>query len=110
MWICCFALSTLLTVCADRITGRSFATRSEVIARNGMAATSQPLATGVALENGDELLAKVVVSSVDPNLTFLKFMDERELPADFAEVPHLDFAAFRARGEKFALSKRMIFE
>ena len=34
----------------DRITGRAFATRSEVIARNGMAATSQPLATQVALD------------------------------------------------------------
>ena len=28
----------------DRITGESFATRSEVIATNGMAATSHPLA------------------------------------------------------------------
>ena len=37
------------------------------------------------LENGDEIAANVVVSSVDPNLTFLKFMDERELPADFVE-------------------------
>ena len=34
----------------DRITGRSFASRSEVIARHGMAATSQPLATQVALD------------------------------------------------------------
>ncbi len=34
----------------DRITGRAFATRSEVIARSGMAATSQPLATQVAIE------------------------------------------------------------
>ena len=34
----------------DRITGRSFATRSEVIAKNAMAATSQPLATQVALD------------------------------------------------------------
>ena len=34
----------------DRITGKPFATRSEVIARSGMAATSQPLATQVALE------------------------------------------------------------
>ncbi|GAB4364356.1 MAG: gamma-glutamyltransferase [Calditrichia bacterium] len=34
----------------DRITGRPFATRSEVIARHGMAATSQPLATQVALD------------------------------------------------------------
>ena len=34
----------------DRITGRAFATRSEVIARHGMAATSQPLATQIALD------------------------------------------------------------
>jgi gamma-glutamyltranspeptidase/glutathione hydrolase len=35
---------------ADRITGFEFATRSEVLAANGMAATSQPLATQVALD------------------------------------------------------------
>ena len=34
----------------DRITGQSFASRSEVIAPHGMAATSQPLATQVALD------------------------------------------------------------
>lgn len=34
----------------DRITGRACATRSEVIARQGMAATSQPLTTQVALD------------------------------------------------------------
>lgn len=34
----------------DRITGKPFASRSEVIAQNGMAATSQPLATQVALD------------------------------------------------------------
>ncbi|MFT5476303.1 MAG: gamma-glutamyltranspeptidase/glutathione hydrolase [Planctomycetota bacterium] len=34
----------------DRVTGRPFATRSEVIAKHGMAATSQPLATQVALD------------------------------------------------------------
>jgi gamma-glutamyltranspeptidase/glutathione hydrolase len=34
----------------DRITGHDFATRSEVIAVNGMACTSQPLATQVALD------------------------------------------------------------
>jgi gamma-glutamyltranspeptidase/glutathione hydrolase len=34
----------------DRITGRSFASRSEVIAPHGMAATSQPLATQIALD------------------------------------------------------------
>lgn len=34
----------------DRITGRMFATRSEVIAPHGMAATSQPLATQIAID------------------------------------------------------------
>ena len=41
-------------------------------------------ANGVVLTNGDELAADLVLSSVDPNLTFLKFMDaDRELPDDF---------------------------
>ncbi len=46
------ALASLTVVLAgfDRITGRSFASRSEVIARHGMAATSQPLATQIALD------------------------------------------------------------
>lgn len=34
----------------DRITGKTFATRSEVYATHGMAATSQPLATQVAID------------------------------------------------------------
>lgn len=34
----------------DRVTGKAFATRSEIIAQYGMAATSQPLATQVALD------------------------------------------------------------
>ena len=34
----------------DRITGKQFATRSRIIAQHGMAATSQPLATQVALD------------------------------------------------------------
>jgi gamma-glutamyltranspeptidase/glutathione hydrolase len=35
---------------ADRVTGHGFATRSEVIAPHGMAATSQPLATQIAID------------------------------------------------------------
>lgn len=45
-----FVLLASLCQAQFRYTGRSFATRSEVIARNGMAATSQPLATQVALD------------------------------------------------------------
>jgi len=46
-----FAVTIVTGVGAyDRVTGRSFASRSEVIAEHGMAATSQPLATQVALD------------------------------------------------------------
>jgi len=44
------ALLSELIFSQDRITGKNFATRSEVIAQHGMAATSQPLATQVALD------------------------------------------------------------
>src|SRR5215213_1636697 len=57
---------------------RTEAPVAKILTKNGRA-------TGVVLDNGDEIDAKVVVSSVDPNLTFLKFMAERDLPADFVE-------------------------
>lgn len=43
-------INTGIYMAQDRITGKNFATRSEVIAQHGMAATSQPLATQVALD------------------------------------------------------------
>jgi phytoene dehydrogenase-like protein len=51
---------------------------SRIVTRNGRA-------TAVVLDDGDEISADVVVSSVDPHLTFLKFIDPRELPADFVD-------------------------
>lgn len=39
-----------MTLADNRPVGKSFATRSEILARHGMAATSQPLATQVALD------------------------------------------------------------
>jgi phytoene dehydrogenase-like protein len=40
-------------------------------------------ATGVVLENGDEIEAKAVFSSADPNRTFLKFVGEDHLEDEF---------------------------
>jgi gamma-glutamyltranspeptidase/glutathione hydrolase len=43
-------LVSFLSFSQDRVSGKSFTTRSEVIAQNGMVATAQPLATQVALD------------------------------------------------------------
>ncbi len=52
---------------------------AKILTKNGRA-------TGVALENGDEFHADVVVSSVDPRLTFERWIGEKELPSDFIEA------------------------
>ena len=40
-------------------------------------------ATGVVLENGDEIRASAVVSGLDPNRTFLRLVGEEHLDGDF---------------------------
>ena len=55
---------------------------SKVTVRNGRA-------IGVTLESGEEITAPTVASNLDPKLTFLKLLDERDLPADFvAAIRH----------------------
>ncbi len=40
-------------------------------------------ATGVALEDGTELRARTVLSNADPKRTFLKLLDQTDVPEDF---------------------------
>ena len=40
---------------------------------------------GVVLTGGEEIQARVVASNLDPHQTFLRLIDERELPADFVD-------------------------
>jgi phytoene dehydrogenase-like protein len=47
--------------------------------------TSNGRATGVALADGTELSARVVVSAADPRRTFTQFVDPRELPHDLVD-------------------------
>jgi phytoene dehydrogenase-like protein len=57
---------------------RTKAPVDKIIIKNGRVA-------GVALQSGEEILANVVSSSVDPHLTFDKFIDAKELPSDFLD-------------------------
>jgi len=51
-------------------------------------------ARGVVLRNGDELRADLIVSGVDPHLTFLRMVGEDNLPGEFAS----DIKRFKMRG------------
>ena len=51
----------------------------QVIVKNGKA-------VGVALENGDEIYADVVASSLDPKATFLNLVEPAHLPQDLIET------------------------
>ena len=59
----------------------------KVIVKNGCA-------NGVALENGDEYKSDMVISGLDPKLSFLKLIDESDLPSDFLQ----SIKNFRIRG------------
>jgi phytoene dehydrogenase-like protein len=51
-------------------------------------------AQGVVLQNGDEIYGDVISSSVDPRLTFIKFIEESALPTEFLE----DVRRYKFRG------------
>jgi phytoene dehydrogenase-like protein len=66
---------------------RTQAAIAKIIVKDGKA-------KGVVLVNGDEFYADTVSSSVDPRLTFNKFIEAEHLPADFLE----DINRFKYRG------------
>ncbi len=66
---------------------RTEAPVQQVLIKNGKA-------TGVVLENGDELNAKVVVSNLDPNRTYLKMVGEDNLEEDILK----EIRRFKMRG------------
>ncbi|MCP4934997.1 MAG: NAD(P)/FAD-dependent oxidoreductase, partial [bacterium] len=66
---------------------RTEAPVAHIIVRNGRS-------VGVALENGEEIYAPVVASSLDPKRTFLKLLDEADLPSDFVTA----IRRFKIRG------------
>ena len=66
---------------------RTSAPVHQVIVQGGRAA-------GVALENGDELAAKVVLSAADPKRSFLQFVERKYFPDEF--MPQI--RNFRVRG------------
>ncbi len=66
---------------------RTNAPVTAVIVKNGRV-------TGVALESGEEIQARVVVSSLDPRRTFLQLVDEKELPEELVTAVR----RFRFRG------------
>ncbi|MBZ5527593.1 MAG: NAD(P)/FAD-dependent oxidoreductase [Acidobacteriia bacterium] len=66
---------------------RTNAPVAKIIVKNGRSC-------GVALQSGEEISAALVSSSVDPHLTFEKFLEPNELPGDFLE----DVRRYKFRG------------
>ncbi len=51
-------------------------------------------AKGVVLQNGDEIYADIISSSIDPRHTFIEFIDSQHLPEEFLE----DVRRYKFRG------------
>jgi phytoene dehydrogenase-like protein len=68
---------------------------AKILVRDGRAA-------GVVLENGDEIAAGLVVSSLDPRLTFRRLLEPDQLPGEFLE--DIDRYKFRGSSAKVNLA------
>src|SRR6202162_5279038 len=74
---------------------RTEAAIAQIIVKNGKA-------KGVVLANGDEIYADIISSSVDPRLTFTKFIEAGTLPAAF--LADVDRYKFRGSSGKVNLA------
>jgi phytoene dehydrogenase-like protein len=74
---------------------RSETAVAKILVRDGRA-------SGVVLENGDEIAAGLVVSSLDPRLTFRRLLEPDLLPGDFLE--DVDRYKFRGSSAKVNLA------
>jgi phytoene dehydrogenase-like protein len=72
---------------------RTLAAIAKIIVKDGKA-------RGVLLSNGDEIYAETISSSVDPRLTFNRFIEAEHLPPDFLE----DINRFKYRGSSGKLN------
>jgi phytoene dehydrogenase-like protein len=66
---------------------RTEAPIAQILVKNGKA-------IGVVLGNSDEIHADIISSSVDPRLTFTKFIEKEHLPGEFLE----DVSRYKYRG------------
>jgi phytoene dehydrogenase-like protein len=65
---------------------RSFGAELRCNARVAQVIVKKGRAMGVALENGEEIYSRVVVSGCDPKVTFLKLLGEEYLPDDLTQA------------------------
>ena len=75
---------------AAKARGAEIRTNSDV----GRILVKDGRATGVALKDGTEFLAKRVISGADANVTFVKLLDPKDLPAEFlTQVKRIDYSS-----------------
>jgi phytoene dehydrogenase-like protein len=74
---------------AIEASARTFGAEIRTNARVARILTLNGKARGVTLEEGEEILAPLIVTSIHPKITFLRQLDPSELPADFVrDIEH----------------------
>ena len=66
-----------------RRSAESFGAKVRTNAKVAKILSQEGRTTGVALANGEEIQAPVVITTIHPQIAFLKLLDRRDLPEDF---------------------------